>query len=241
MPHSASAAASTRVPASCCVARESVRQRALGGRRRAAVPRAEAPPRPRCRTAVELEAVEHVPRSCQPIRQRRRSWLAGGAAEDARRLGRALPRLRSRAALLRGHRRRAAVRDARSAASRCLSRCPACGAPHRLRVRGRVRGVRSAAAAGRGLRFQDPEARPLRGRRSARKPRARLDRGEADHRDGLVLADLAVVELARGSSPSPRCGGSPGCRARSRAATARPSVFTSTLSMTASKTCSRGL
>ena len=74
-----------------------------------------------------------------------------------------------------------------------------------LDVRGRLRGLRRAAARARALRDPDPPRRPARASRlAARLPelRLRLDRREADHRDGVVLGDLAVVELARGSAPS---------------------------------------
>ena len=109
-----------------------------------------------------------------------------------------------------------------------------------LRVRGRVaRTAKSLDVAGPGF-GPGREGRP-RGPPVPAEVRAYVDLGEADHRDGRVLGDLAVVQLPEERSPCPRPAGSRGCRARSPSARARPSVFTSTLSMTAPKTCSRGL
>ena len=111
--------------------------------------------------------------------------------------------------------------------------------------RRRLRGVRRAAAPGRALRLADPP------RQEARARRGRSRRGSPGTTGPFRICEKRITVTSRpprprgcragsGSAPSRRCGGSPGCRARSRAATARRGVFTSTLSITASKTRSRG-
>ena len=85
-----------------------------------------------------------------------------------------------------------------------------------VRVRDRVRGVRCGGPAAGGARRPDPQARPLEHRAD--------DLREADHRHGLVLRRRAGCRAARGSAPSRPDAGSPGCRARSRAARARRSA-----------------
>src|ERR1051325_8953316 len=110
----------------------------------------------------------------------------GGAAQDPRGLGRRLSRLRLGAALLRGVRGRAAgavpsVRRGAPLPVPELRRAVLVG------VRGRVRVVRRRAAPTGAVRRADPEG-------------LAPDLGEADQRHDLVVADLAVVELAQEAS-----------------------------------------
>src|SRR5436190_23795513 len=79
-----------------------------------------------------------------------------GAPEDARRLGRVLPRLRVRPALLRGVRGRAAVRV--PAVQRGdAGALPGVRRSLQLGIRGRVRGLRRGASAARAVRGADPQ------------------------------------------------------------------------------------
>ena len=98
---------------------------------------------------------------------------------------------------------------------------PGVRGPARLGVRGRLRGLRRTAARARALRHRDPPRDRLTQQARGAQPPAWLDRREADHRDGVVLGDLAVVELAQEVRHLARAVAPPGCRARSRAARAR--------------------
>ena len=164
----------------------------------------------------------------------RRGLAPGGAPQDARRLGRVLPRAAAHAqryfeeseaevpASVPAVRRRDAGAAARPAARRFSSAfavdCEACGEALRPP----------------GVRRPDP------GRTLALRV---VDLREADDRVTRITwsaGDFAVVELARG-----RCAMSSGRRISGLSCSisrgeSSPSVFTSTLSMTASKTRSRG-
>src|SRR4029079_3915472 len=111
---------------------------------------------------------------------------ARGAAQDSRRLGFVLPRLRARAALLRGVRGGAADRlpGVRRRTALALSRMRRAVL---LRIRGRVRSVRRRPQACGSLWRAYPQARPL----------GPGDLGEADERDDVLFRDVAVVEMAK--------------------------------------------
>ena len=127
--------------------------------------------------------------------------------------------LRLRAALLRGVRGRAAGARARSAAASCARAARRAArrfsSAFAVECEAAARALRRAGAFRRG----DPQSRrePKTGRCLKLWP----DLGEADHRDRVLGGHVAVVELAEEVRHLLRCGGSPGCRARSRAARAR--------------------
>ena len=115
-----------------------------------------------------------------------------------------------------------------------LRRCPACNAPFSSTF--------AVDCEECGAQLREPElfgvADPA--RRSARPRRLeRLDRREADHRDGVVVGDLAVVELAEEAR---HLVGAADLRVVVLDLVRRELAerFTSTLSITASKTCWRG-
>src|ERR1044072_2805981 len=123
-----------------------------------------------------------------------------GAAQDPRRLGRLLPRLRARAALLRGVRCGAPERVSRlrrgDAVALSRVRCAVL-----LRVRRRVRGVRRGTSSGRGLRRAGPQTQLqvtqsyLAARATTRRALRAADLGEADERDDVLFRHVPVVEL----------------------------------------------
>ena len=189
------------------------------------------PPGDSCR----VQPLERSTRSTPPWA--RRGLAARGAPEGARRLGRrSASAAAPRGATSRSSRPSCRPR-ARSAAASCVAPLP--GVRRRafssaFAVDCEECGARAAAA-------PSSSASPIR-KRALEPARAatRLDLGEADHRDGVVLVDRRGCRAGRGSAPSPPARRISGLSCSISRGESSPSVFTSTLSITASKTCSRG-